>query len=87
MLGITQQLNSVSMFGNWNHSQPRQQASSQQPQEQHSGSNVFSKSPFKFDNNLNIINGQGASEPSDGAAQASGGVDEKRPDFYDDMFS
>jgi hypothetical protein len=95
VLGITQQLNSVSMFGNWNTNGSNQAAGSTHV---NSNENSFSKSPFKFDSNSNLISYEQQQQQQlqlqhqqqHAHLNATGGLneaEEKRPDFYDDMFS
>jgi hypothetical protein len=94
VLGITQQLNSVSMFGNWGGQQLQQQQAIG-GHVNNSNDNIFSKSPFKFDSNLNLIGGQEQQssqphqqqQPSNNFNNNVSEGEEKRPDFYDDMFS
>jgi hypothetical protein len=90
VLGITQQLNSVSMFGNWNNSNNQAASGSTHV---NSNENSFSKSPFKFDNNSNLIGNEQQQKQqqitsfSNNNATGLSEAEEKRPDFYDDMFS
>lgn len=85
VLSITQQLNSVSMFGNWNTGNQAGAAVSSNSvncnNNNNNNENIFSKSPF--DNNYNLI-GQ---DHNQSAPENQRNMEEKRPDFYDDMFS
>lgn len=77
VLGITQQLNSVSMFGNWNQN-PGSNGNN-------ASENIFSKSPFKLDG----LSARSDANNNNTTASTTTtiGNQESRPDFYDDMFS
>jgi hypothetical protein len=86
ILGITQQLNSVNMFGQ--HNQNASTSSSNNELRLDSNSN-FIQNPFNF-HNKHLQHNYSTNESSSSPTTSNNhqpAEDEKRPDFYDDMFS